>query len=112
LVSVGLLGFIGFVVNLLNRPTEGATVHVLKSTYEKVRPKKSYFLSASENVKLPFSLRVPKKVIVKLALHETMRNNYYFHVIVEKTVFLGVFLCEINFEKPSASTSNCQPITW
>jgi hypothetical protein len=34
---------------------------VRKSAYEKVRPKKSYFLSAWEYVKLPFSLRVPKK---------------------------------------------------
>jgi hypothetical protein len=60
------------------RPTDGATVHALKSASEKVRtkkcvrkstrrtkkcvrPKKSYFLSAWEYVKLPFSLRVLKK---------------------------------------------------
>jgi hypothetical protein len=40
LFSVGLLGFVDFVVNLLNRPTDGATVHALKSAYEKVRTKK------------------------------------------------------------------------
>jgi hypothetical protein len=34
---------------------------VRKSAYEKVRPKKSYFSSAREYIKLPFSLRVPKK---------------------------------------------------
>jgi hypothetical protein len=60
LFSVGLVGFVGFVVNLLNRPTDGATVHALKSASEKVRPKKSYFLSTWEYVKLAFSLRVPK----------------------------------------------------
>jgi hypothetical protein len=32
-----------------------------RSASEKVRPKKSYFTSACEYVKLPFSLRVPKK---------------------------------------------------
>jgi hypothetical protein len=64
LFSVGLLGFVGFVVNLLNRPTDGATVRVLKSACEKVRPKKSYFLSEWEYVKLPFSLRVPKNLII------------------------------------------------
>jgi hypothetical protein len=31
------------------------------SASEKVRPKKSYFSSACEYVKLPFSLRVPKR---------------------------------------------------
>jgi hypothetical protein len=35
---------------------------VRKSVSEKVRPKKSYFSSAYEYVKLPFSLRVPRKV--------------------------------------------------
>jgi hypothetical protein len=29
-------GFVGFFVNLLNRPTDGATVHALKSASEKV----------------------------------------------------------------------------
>jgi hypothetical protein len=33
-----------------------------RSESEKVRPKKSYFASACEYVKLPFSLRVPKKL--------------------------------------------------
>jgi hypothetical protein len=37
------------------RPTDGATVSVRKSASEK-----SYFSSAWEYVKLPFSLRVPK----------------------------------------------------
>ncbi|KAH0810456.1 hypothetical protein GEV33_012336 [Tenebrio molitor] len=46
--KVGLLGFVGFVVNSLNRPTDGATVHGQKSASGKVRPKKSYFLSAWE----------------------------------------------------------------
>jgi hypothetical protein len=73
LFSAGLLGFLGFVVNLLNRPTDRATVHGQKSASkkvrpkkasEKVRPKKSYFSSAWEYVKLPFSLRVPKKLIL------------------------------------------------
>jgi hypothetical protein len=49
-----MIGFVGFVANLQNRPTDGATG-------QKVRPKKSYFSSACEYVKLPFSLRVPKK---------------------------------------------------
>jgi hypothetical protein len=35
------------------------------SASEKVRPKKSYFSSACEYVKLPFSLKVPKKNIIK-----------------------------------------------
>jgi hypothetical protein len=38
LFSVGLLGFVGFIVNLLNRPnrrTDGATVHDQKSASEK-----------------------------------------------------------------------------
>jgi hypothetical protein len=61
--SVGLLGFVGVVINLLNRPTDGATVHGQKSVSENVRPKKSYFSSAWEYVKLPFSLRVPKSAL-------------------------------------------------
>jgi hypothetical protein len=44
-VFIGLLDFVDFVVNLLNRATDGATVRVLKSAFEKVRPKMSYFLS-------------------------------------------------------------------
>jgi hypothetical protein len=35
---------------------------VRKIAFEKVRSKKSYFSSAYEYVKLPFSLRVPRKV--------------------------------------------------
>jgi hypothetical protein len=35
LFSGGLLGFVGFVVNLLNRPTDGATAHGQKSASEK-----------------------------------------------------------------------------
>jgi hypothetical protein len=74
LFSVGLLRFVGFVVNLLNRPTDGATVNVRKvrpkkcvrkSGYEKVRPKKSYFPSAWEYVKQAFSLRVQKNNIMR-----------------------------------------------
>jgi hypothetical protein len=45
-----------FVANLLNIPTDGATV-----ASEKVRPKKSYFSSACDYVKLSFSLSIPKK---------------------------------------------------
>jgi hypothetical protein len=33
--SVGVFGFVGFVVNLLNRPTDGATVKGQKSAAEK-----------------------------------------------------------------------------
>jgi hypothetical protein len=43
-----MISFIGFVVNLLNRRSDGASVQ---------RPKKSYCSSGFENVKLPFSLR-------------------------------------------------------
>jgi hypothetical protein len=69
LFSVGLLGFVGFVVNLLNR-TDGATVHGQKSPSKKVRPKKRIRKSVSEKKlllvrmgvrKITFSLRVPKK---------------------------------------------------
>jgi hypothetical protein len=35
LFSVDLLGFVGFVVNLLSRPTDGTTVDALKSASEK-----------------------------------------------------------------------------
>jgi hypothetical protein len=44
---------------------------VRKSASEKVRPKKSYFLSAWEYVKFPFSLRVPKKY----HRHESVRES-------------------------------------
>jgi hypothetical protein len=38
-------------------------LHYLWSAPEKVRPKKNYFSSVCEYVKLPFSLRVPKNNI-------------------------------------------------
>jgi hypothetical protein len=47
-----IIDFVGFVVNLPNRPINGATVSV----------RKSYFSSAEEYVKLPVSLRMPKKI--------------------------------------------------
>jgi hypothetical protein len=50
-----IIGFVGFVANLLNRPNRWRHGQ---------RPKKSYFSSASEYVKLPFSLKVGKKLIV------------------------------------------------
>jgi hypothetical protein len=50
-----IMGFVGFVANLLNRLTDGA-----RSASEKVRPRKSYFSPACEYIKLPFSLRGPK----------------------------------------------------
>jgi hypothetical protein len=48
-----IIGFVGFVANLLKRPI-GA---------QGQRSKKSYFSSPREYVQLPFSLRVPKKYI-------------------------------------------------
>jgi hypothetical protein len=51
------VGFVGFVVNLLNRPTNGAMVQ---------RPKKNYFSSAFEKVKLPLSFWAPKKILMKV----------------------------------------------
>jgi hypothetical protein len=45
-----IIGFVGFIPNLLNRRTDGITISV----------RKSYFSFAYEYVKLPFSLRVPK----------------------------------------------------
>jgi hypothetical protein len=47
-----ILGFVGFVANLLNRATDGV---------RKSASKKSYFSSVCEYVKLLFSLMVPKK---------------------------------------------------
>jgi hypothetical protein len=41
---------------------------------QKVRPKKSYFSSACEYVKLPSSLRVPKNSI----LRKNGRREFYF----------------------------------
>jgi hypothetical protein len=43
-----VIGFVGFIANLLNRPLDG----------RRQRPKKCV---RCEYVKLPFSLRVPKK---------------------------------------------------
>jgi hypothetical protein len=54
-----MIGFVGFVADLLNRPTDRRHGQ---------RPKKSYFSSAYEYVKLPFSLRVHKKDISKFNL--------------------------------------------
>jgi hypothetical protein len=51
-------GFVGFVANLLNRATVAP-----RAASEKVRPKETYFSSACEYVKLPFSLNVPKNCI-------------------------------------------------
>jgi hypothetical protein len=50
---VTIIGFVGLIGNLLNRPTDGASGQC---------PKKSYFSTAPEYVKLPFLLRVPKNV--------------------------------------------------
>jgi hypothetical protein len=52
------------VANLLNRPTDGATVSV----------RKDYFPSGCEYVKLPFSLRVPKNLIM---YYETSKNKVF-----------------------------------
>jgi hypothetical protein len=46
----------------------------------KVRPKKSYFSSAWEYVKLPFSLRVPKKSYI------TERVKTYIFFELNKTI--------------------------
>jgi hypothetical protein len=46
-----IISFVGFVVNLLNRPTDGATVQ---------RPKKNYFSSIFENEKYRFHLECLK----------------------------------------------------
>jgi hypothetical protein len=55
-MAVGLLSFVGFVVNLLNRPTDGATVHGQESASEK-----ELLLVRMGYIKAPFSLRVSKK---------------------------------------------------
>jgi hypothetical protein len=52
------------VANLLNKPTDGATVSV----------RKDYFPSGCEYVKLPFSLRVPKNLIM---YYETSKNKVF-----------------------------------
>jgi hypothetical protein len=55
---------------------------VSRSASEKVRPKKSYFSSACEYVKLPFSLSVPKKML----------HHFYYHFHYQ--FFKGIFLCQ------------------
>jgi hypothetical protein len=59
------IGFVGFVINLVNRPTDDGTVQ---------RPKKNYFSFAFENVKLRFSLRAPKKVTKTLYVNDSAVN--------------------------------------
>jgi hypothetical protein len=44
-----IIGFVGFVPKLPNRPTDGATVSDRKNASEKVRPKKNYFLTTFLN---------------------------------------------------------------
>jgi hypothetical protein len=61
LFSVGLLGFVDFVVNLLSRPTDGATIQGQKSASEKVRAKKSLLFVRMGVRKITF-FTVPKKV--------------------------------------------------
>jgi creatinine amidohydrolase/Fe(II)-dependent formamide hydrolase-like protein len=46
-----------------------------------VRPKKSYFSSAWEYVKLPFSLRVPKKDIIEIVV-EILRERAAFGLTI------------------------------
>jgi hypothetical protein len=53
-----IIGFVGFVANLLNRKQRAP-----RSASQKVRPKKSYFSPACE-----FSLRALKKVLFFLVL--------------------------------------------
>jgi hypothetical protein len=47
-------------LTIQHQPTDGAMVPDQQSAVEKVRPKKSYFSSAWEYVKLPFSTTVKK----------------------------------------------------
>jgi hypothetical protein len=60
LFSVGFLRFVGFIVNLLNRPTDGATIQGQKSAAEKVGPKKFDRKSAGEKALLFVRLGVRK----------------------------------------------------
>jgi hypothetical protein len=57
LFSVGVLGFVGFVVNLLNRPTDSTTGQGQESAAEKVLPKKSFFSSALRVRKITFFIK-------------------------------------------------------
>jgi hypothetical protein len=56
----GLLGFVGFVVNLLNRPTDGATVHALKIAFEK-----ELLLVRMGVHKITFLIKVALRVLVE-----------------------------------------------
>jgi hypothetical protein len=91
LFSVNLLGFVAFVVNLLNSPTDGATVSVRKSVYKKVRPKKSYFSSPWEYVKLLFSLKVPKKMQMQNEMNHVSNSTEEF--VVVGFLFELIFRC-------------------
>jgi hypothetical protein len=44
LSSVGLLGFVGFVLNLLNRPTDGATFSIAKCVRKSASEKELLFV--------------------------------------------------------------------
>jgi hypothetical protein len=57
--TIIFIDFVGFVTNLLNTPTDGATVSVQKSVSEKAL----LFVRFCEYIKLPFLLRVPKKYV-------------------------------------------------
>jgi hypothetical protein len=72
-----IIGWVGFVVNILNRPTDVATVQRPK----KCVPKKNYFSSAFDNVKLPFSLGTPKKDVLLLLDNKMGHfiNKYKFY---------------------------------
>jgi hypothetical protein len=66
-----IIGFVSFAANLLTDQQMAP-----RSASETVRPKKSYFSSACEYVKLPFSLRVPKTYIkeIRIQLHKAGHN--------------------------------------
>jgi hypothetical protein len=87
-------GYVGFVSNLLNRGRHGQ------------RPKKRYFSSACEYVKLPVSIRVPKKVFSVLFLFRSRScvfpfwEIHYKFAIREKShkVLSNLTLVLINFK--------------
>jgi hypothetical protein len=56
----GLLGFVAFVVNLLNRPTDGATVHALKIASEE-----KLLLVRMGVRKITFLIKVALRVLVE-----------------------------------------------
>jgi hypothetical protein len=60
----------------------------LRLAYEKVRPKKSYFSSAWEYVKLPFSLRVAKNIFIVLvgASFSKQKRNRYREMLKRKNL--------------------------